>query len=148
MVHCSWNPARRAVCRAQCLERGPPYTTGGTSYFSRGVRRRDKRQIATGQPNRQLSLKILQWNAEGISKKKDALLNRLSEHKIDMACIQETHLSEKYRFTMRGYQCMRMDRAEGTKGRCHNCGLKLHPGDGNHQGHQWKCGDSRHSPFP
>ncbi|KAK3751631.1 hypothetical protein RRG08_012692 [Elysia crispata] len=96
--------------------RGPPYTTGGTSYFSCGVRRRDKRQIATGQPNRQLLLKILQWNAEGISKKKDALLNRLSEHKIDIACIQETHLSDKYRFSMRGYQCMRMDRAEGPKG--------------------------------
>ena len=75
--------------------RGPPYTTGGTSYFSRGVRRRDERQIAIGQLNRQLSLKILQWNAEGISKKKDALLNRLSEHKIDIACIPETHLSEK-----------------------------------------------------
>ena len=96
--------------------RGPPYTTGGTSYFSRGVRWRNKRQIATRQPNKQLSLKILQWNAEGILKKKDALLNRLSEHKIDIACIQETHLSEKYRFTTRGYQCMRMDKAEGPKG--------------------------------
>ena len=93
-----------------------PFCSGGTSYFSRGVRRRDKRQIATGQPNRQLSLKILQWNAQGISKKKDPLLNRLSEHKIDIACIQETHLSKKYRLTMIGYQCMRKDRAEGPKG--------------------------------
>ncbi|GFS14067.1 RNA-directed DNA polymerase from mobile element jockey [Elysia marginata] len=59
---------------------------------------------------------ILQWNAKGVAKKKDALRNRLYEHKIDIACIQETHLTDKIRFSIRGYQCKRKDRAEGTKG--------------------------------
>ena len=40
----------------------------------------------------------------------------MSKHKIDIACVQETHLSEKNRFTIRGYQSIRMDRAVGPKG--------------------------------
>ncbi|GFR89645.1 hypothetical protein ElyMa_000799000 [Elysia marginata] len=103
--------------------RGPPNATGGTPFFSCGVRcggrRRDKGKITTGHSNNgsnELPLKILQWNAEGVAKKKDALRNRLYEHKIDIACIQETHVTDKIRFSIREYQCKRMDRAEGTKG--------------------------------
>ncbi|GFR88202.1 RNA-directed DNA polymerase from mobile element jockey [Elysia marginata] len=64
----------------------------------------------------ELPLKILQWNAKGVAKKKDALRNRLYKHKIDIACIQETHLADKVKFSIRGYQCKRRGRAEGTKG--------------------------------
>ncbi|GFS00734.1 hypothetical protein ElyMa_001079000 [Elysia marginata] len=99
--------------------RGPHNANGGTPFFSCGVRRRDKVQITTDHSNNgsnELPLKILQWNVEGVAKKKDALRNRLYEHKRDIACIQETHLTDKIRFSIRGYQCKRMDRAEGTKG--------------------------------
>ena len=59
---------------------------------------------------------MLQWNAEGVFGKKEALRDRLKEHDVDIACIQETHLSEKNRFMVRGYQTLRMDRKEGPKG--------------------------------
>ncbi|GFS06341.1 hypothetical protein ElyMa_001220500 [Elysia marginata] len=78
--------------------RGPPNATGGIPFFSCGVRRRDKAQIITDHSNNgsnELPLKILQWNAEGVAKKKDALRNSLCEHKIDIACIQLTRLDSQ-----------------------------------------------------
>lgn len=115
--------------------RSPPLATGGTSASSWGARRRARRLNATGQkskkrvpktePPRQ-PLRILQWNAEGITRKKRALSARLHAEKIDVACIQETHLSppnEKTRpshphknISIRGYQTFNTPREGRTKG--------------------------------
>ena len=53
----------------------------------------------------------MQWNAEGLVKKKTELGNILKKESIDICCIQETHLKKDKTFTMRGYQCIRTDRA-------------------------------------
>ena len=62
------------------------------------------------------SINILQWNAEGVWGKKEALKHRLHEQKIDVACLQETHLKNSHRFSIRGYQTFRKDRESGPKG--------------------------------
>ena len=61
-------------------------------------------------------LNIMHWNAEGVHKKKVHLAKRLSEEKIDIACIQETHLTDTIRFSTRGYQIFRYDRIGRSKG--------------------------------
>ena len=48
--------------------------------------------------------------------KKLALTYKLHAEKIDIACLQETHLTSKNRFLIRGYQCFRMDRENRHKG--------------------------------
>ena len=58
----------------------------------------------------------MQWNAEGVSTKKIPLSERLYHETIDVACLQETHLKESQRFTMRGYQVFRHDREGRSKG--------------------------------
>ena len=61
-------------------------------------------------------LNILHWNAEGIQNKKATLAERLKQEDIDVACIQETHLKENLRLSMRGYQVVRQDRTDRIKG--------------------------------
>ena len=61
-------------------------------------------------------MKIMHWNAEGISTKKDVLHHYLFEKKIDVCCIQETHLQENKTFKMEGYQIFRSDRKGRKKG--------------------------------
>ena len=56
-----------------------------------------------------------QWNAEGVFKKKLVLQNFLRDKKVDIICIQETHLTDALRFSIRGYQGFRLDRV-GHKG--------------------------------
>ena len=58
----------------------------------------------------------MQWNAEGVQKKKQALQVFLKENKIDIACIQETHLNQNIKFFVRGYDIFRRDRTTGHKG--------------------------------
>ena len=53
----------------------------------------------------------MQWNAEGLVKKKTELEKILKEESIDICCIQETHLKKDKTFKMRGYQCIRTDSA-------------------------------------
>ena len=53
--------------------RGPPNRTGASSVSSREVMRGEQRQIATSQEITAEPLRLLQWNAEGAHKKKDAL---------------------------------------------------------------------------
>ena len=48
--------------------------------------------------------------------KKLALTYKLHAEKIDIACLQETHLTSKNRFVIRGYQCFRTDRENRHKG--------------------------------
>jgi uncharacterized protein YaaR (DUF327 family) len=57
----------------------------------------------------------MQWNAEGVRNKKQELQAFLRSNNIDICCIQETHLSENHRFTIRGYETFRQDRANGPK---------------------------------
>ena len=95
---------------------GPHCVTGGPSTPPRGARRRGHRKVTGQSKDQQRTLNIQQWNAEGVYQKKVALSERLQTEKIDIACIQETHLSENRRFTVRGYQTYRMDRENRSKG--------------------------------
>ena len=61
-------------------------------------------------------LKVMQWNAEGVSPKKEALAKFLDENKVDICCVQETHLQNGKTFKIRGYQCIRNDRDGRRKG--------------------------------
>ena len=52
----------------------------------------------------------MQWNAEGLTRKKTELEHRMNKENIDICCIQETHLQKDKTFKVRGYQCFRTDR--------------------------------------
>ena len=88
---------------------GSPIRSGGTLNTYRGTRVRETKIPDTG------IITILQWNAEGLQHKKCALAKLLEGEKIDIACIQETHLNENIRCSIRGYQTFRKDR-KGHKG--------------------------------
>ena len=60
-------------------------------------------------------LKIMQWNAEGLVKKKTELEHLLKRESIDICCIQETHLKNDKSFKMRGYQGRKTDRGGEKK---------------------------------
>ena len=101
--------------------RSPPPATGGTSLSSWKARRRSGSINVTGPKIPVISdssdqIKIAQWNCEGISKKKEALKIFLHKEKIDIACLQETHLNPNLRSLVRGYQCFRQDRPNRPKG--------------------------------
>ena len=100
---------------------GPTHATGGHPAPQCGARPRKRRAYATGQrlpnsDNNTRPLNILQWNAEGVYQKKISLTERLHGDKIDVACIQETHLNPNHRFSIRGYQTFRMDSEGRHKG--------------------------------
>ena len=83
----------------------PPSATGGRPSQTCGLRRLGSGQNTTDQRNAtKRSLNILQWNAEEIYSKKLLLTARLHSEDIDIACIQETHLTDKMRFNIRGYE--------------------------------------------
>ena len=50
------------------------------------------------------TLRIVHWNAEGVRQKKLELQQFLKAQKIDVCCIQETHLNNTHRFSIRGYE--------------------------------------------
>ena len=62
------------------------------------------------------TLRIVHWNAEGVRQKKLELQQFLKAQKIDVCCIQETHLNNTHRFSIRGYEIHRVDRADRPKG--------------------------------
>ena len=62
------------------------------------------------------TLGIVHWNAEGVRQKKLELQQFLKVQKIDVCCIQETHLNNTHRFSIRGYEIHRADRADRPKG--------------------------------
>ena len=65
------------------------FTTGDQPPMSRGTRGHTVyKQLQT------TTLKIMQWNAEGLVKKKTELEKILKEASIDICCIQETHLKK------------------------------------------------------
>ena len=87
--------------------KGPPNATGG-SYPS--VPAREGRNNTTG------TLTIMHWNAEGVRNKKEELQQFLKANSVDICCIQETHLNESHRFSVRGFETFRLDRPSGHKG--------------------------------
>ena len=89
----------------------PTLATGGQPLMSRGTRGRKSTTTVYNQLQT-TTLKILQWNAEGLVKTKTELGNILKKKSIDICCIQETHIKRDKTFTMREYQCIRTNRAE------------------------------------
>ena len=85
----------------------PTLATGGQPLMSRGTRGHKSTTTVYNQ-QQTTTLKIMQWNAEGLVKKKTELGNILKRESIDICCIQETHLKKDKTFTMRGYQCIRL----------------------------------------
>ena len=62
-------------------------------------------------------LVILQWNADGISTKTLELEHFLKDHHIDVALIQETHLTQKSADpVIQGYRLVRLDRPPDASG--------------------------------
>lgn len=55
-------------------------------------------------------IKLVNWNANGIKNKKSTIIEFLSRHKIDIACITETHLINNEPFRITGYNTYRKDR--------------------------------------
>ncbi|GFS16553.1 RNA-directed DNA polymerase from mobile element jockey [Elysia marginata] len=93
--------------------RGPPQATGD-SHPSCGRGGQSKSKTAGIQEKK--SIKIMHWNAHGIKTKKLELGVFLTENKIDVCAIQETHLKEEERFWIRGYKDFRQDRMNRKNG--------------------------------
>jgi hypothetical protein len=93
-------PRRDPIHATDCGSDTPATTRGGQSN-------------ATGQ---QKPLHIAHWNAEGVCRKKLELQNFLRENRIDICCVQETHLTKDRRFFVRGYELYRHDREDRPKG--------------------------------
>ena len=49
----------------------------------------------------------MQWNAEGLMRKKTGLEHIMNKDNIDICCIQEIHLQKDKTFNVRGYECFR-----------------------------------------
>ena len=62
------------------------------------------------------TLRIIHWNAEGVQQNKLELQEFLKAQKTDVCCIQETNLNSMHRFSIRGYEIHRADRADRPKG--------------------------------
>ena len=62
-----------------------------------------------------MTLKVMQWNAEGLMRKNTELEHIMNKENIDICCIQETYLQKDKTFMIRGYQCFRSDRGADRK---------------------------------
>ena len=114
----NWYGARPVVHQAGTApgpqpQRGPPSATGGKSQRSGGENIETINEIDTSADK---LLTIVQWNAEGLRRKKTELQEFLRKEKVDIMCIQETHLTEAHRFFVRGFETFRHDRANQHKG--------------------------------
>ena len=98
--------------------KSPTEDIGGQEQLPHRMKRRKKNKpyakTKPTEPPRKLN--ILQWNAEGIMKKKRDLAERMEKEKIDIVCVQETHLNVSHRFQVRGYETFRVDREGRHKG--------------------------------
>ena len=88
----------------------PTSTTGGKCLIARCTRRYKRPTTAYNNKSSQTTLKVMQWNAEGLMRKKPELEHRMNKENIDICCIQEIHLQKDKIFKVRGYQCFRTDR--------------------------------------
>ena len=95
-------------------QRGPPAATGKANQEEK--RRQQAKSLSSHPEMSDVLLVFAQWNAEGLRKKKPELQEFLKREGVDIICIQETHLTEAHRFTLRGYELVRYDRADRHKG--------------------------------
>ena len=91
----------------------PTLATGGQTFVSRRTRGPKSNTTEYNKANTQL--KIMQWNAEGVIRRKPELEHILKKENIDICCIQDTHLQKDKRFRVRGYQCFRTDREDDKR---------------------------------
>ena len=63
------------------------------------------------------TLKVMQWSAESLMRKKTELKHIMNEENIDICCIKATHLQKDRTFKVRGNQCFRTDRG-ADRGKC------------------------------
>ena len=62
-----------------------------------------------------MTLKVMQWNAERLMRKKTELEHRMNRDNIVICCIQEIHLLKDKTFKVRGFQCSRADRGGDSR---------------------------------
>ena len=71
----------------------PTLATGDRTFVSRRTRGPKSNTTVYNKTNRQI--KIMQWNAEWVIRKKTELEHTLKKENIDICFIQETHLQKK-----------------------------------------------------
>lgn len=62
------------------------------------------------------NLKIMTWNAQSLKNKKLELYDYLTSHCIDIALINETHLTNKISISHRSFKIYRLDRDDTRRG--------------------------------
>ena len=62
------------------------------------------------------SLRVLQWNAGGLSARSTELLHFLSSHPVDLICIQESNLNSSSSFQIPGFSALQSDRTHFRSG--------------------------------
>ena len=62
------------------------------------------------------SLRVLQWNAEGLRARSTELLHFLSSHPVDLICIQESNLNSSSSFRIPRFSVLRSDRTHSRSG--------------------------------
>ena len=62
------------------------------------------------------SLRVLQWNAEGLRARRTQLLHFLSSHSVDLICIQEPNHNSSSSFRIPGFSALRSDRTHSRSG--------------------------------
>ena len=98
-------------------QESPTLATGGPFASSCGVRRQARKATDRKKNKENPAFNIMQWNAEGVSNKREDLQHFLHENSIHICCIQETHLKEGKPLKIRGYrEVSRGDRQGRSKG--------------------------------
>ena len=62
------------------------------------------------------SLRVLQWNAEGLQARRTKLLHFISSHPVDLICIQESNLNLSSSFRVPGFSALRSDGTHSRSG--------------------------------
>ena len=65
---------------------------------------------------RLLSLRVLQWNAEGLRAMSTKLFHFLSTHPVDLIFIQKSNLNSSSSFQIPGFSALRSDRTHSRSG--------------------------------
>ena len=73
----------------------PTSTTRGQPLISRCIRGYKRHTTESNNKSSQTTVKVMQWNAQGLMRKKTELEHRINKENIDTCCIQETHIYTK-----------------------------------------------------
>ena len=95
-------------------QRGPPVATSKANQEEK--RRQQAKSLSSHPETSAVLLVFVQWNTEGLQKKKPELQIFLKRKGGDIICIQETHQTDAHHFTLRGYELSNHDRADQHKG--------------------------------